>query len=283
MSFYTSKLSLNVILHVTILFTILSLLFMLYITKLTTKLINHELGEKIKDFFNEYLYTTTTVPNESTYDPNATTVPTTINITVPITPSLSIQGLTNNITNNITTTMISLIQNEINQIIINDPTIQNLNATNTILINKMKLAANSAIEQGIQKNINNINSQINLNITNIIKNFPYDYYINIFKQKETFRETVNENLFTQIKLFNLLLIIFLISFIGISLLTNTLNISDVIGIFTENIITFIFVGIIEVWFFLNVASKYIPTPPSLLYTSALSSLQKLLNNNIIKL
>jgi hypothetical protein len=40
----------------------------------------------------------------------------------------------------------------------------------------------------------------------------------------------------------------------------------------ENIITFMFIGFIEIFFFYNIVLKYIPAPPSLLSSSFLNNL-----------
>jgi hypothetical protein len=50
--------------------------------------------------------------------------------------------------------------------------------------------------------------------------------------------------------------------------------SQLYYVLLENIITFIFVGIIEVVFFLNVALKFVPSPPSLIFTSIIDNLKK---------
>ena len=256
---YTSKLSLNIILHVTILFTILSWLFMLYISKITSVFINNELEHIIKSNFDKLLY---------------------ISKGVPIIPSISGQGLISSITNSIVTNLTTSIQTEINIIINSNPTIQNLAATNANLVSQLKQTTNSTIQQGIQSNINMVNSQIDLNIKNIIINFNYDYYINVFKQQDNTRIFFNETLFNNIKIINMLLVIFVIFYIFISIKSEALNMSEVLEVFTENIITFIFVGGVEFWFFTNVASKYVPAPPSLIFISFFNSLKKYLGKYI---
>jgi len=46
---------------------------------------------------------------------------------------------------------------------------------------------------------------------------------------------------------------------------------NIFGILRENIITFIFVGIVEYWFFTNIAIKFIPTTPSLMINTLYQS------------
>jgi len=47
-------------------------------------------------------------------------------------------------------------------------------------------------------------------------------------------------------------------------------------LFTENILTFMFVGGIEYWFFINYAFKFSPAPPSLLISSCINQAKNLL-------
>jgi len=49
--------------------------------------------------------------------------------------------------------------------------------------------------------------------------------------------------------------------------------TNVTKLFIENILTFVFVGGIEYWFFMTYASKFVPAPPSLLMTTAINSIK----------
>jgi hypothetical protein len=229
---------------------------MLYISKITSSFIDHELEHIIKTNFEKTLY---------------------VSKGVPITPSISGNELINTIINSIITNLTDTIQTEINNEISKNETVQKLNLISKNLSEQLTKITDKAIQESIQSKINTINSQIDLNIKLIIKNFNYDYYINVYKQQDNTRTLFNETLFDNIKLFNGLLVVFLIFFIFISLQTGSLTISDVVGVFTENIITFIFVGVIEVWFFMNVAFKYVPAPPSIIFVSLFNSLKSYLN------
>ena len=50
-------------------------------------------------------------------------------------------------------------------------------------------------------------------------------------------------------------------------------------IITENIITFIFIVLVEYLFFVNVAFKFVPAPPSLLTNSLINKFKTSLINN----
>ena len=78
------------------------------------------------------------------------------------------------------------------------------------------------------------------------------------------------------------------AFIGVLLLCTILSIvftmkfecgkdSDIWHIVIENIIVFIFIGIVEYWFFTNVAMKFIPTSPSLMVDTMINTVKEELN------
>ena len=46
---------------------------------------------------------------------------------------------------------------------------------------------------------------------------------------------------------------------------------------TENVITFMFVGMVEFWFFTNYAFKFVPAAPSLLISSAFDTVKELVS------
>ena len=102
----------------------------------------------------------------------------------------------------------------------------------------------------------------------IIKN-----YINQYSSPNFLIQQHNDNindLSTGIILFLIVLTIILcISFK--SFYPNDINLSK---LFIENIITFIFIGIGEYWFFTTYASKFIPAPPSLLSKSAIDTIKE---------
>lgn len=208
----TSTLSFNILLHVTIFFTILSIFFTTYISKVTSNIINKEIKHIVIDIIDK-----------------------------------SINKNKNNLLENIT-------------------------------------LQNSLIEQF--KNTDNIDKKIEItnkikqtyDIINVLKDrvqpiFPYDYYVNLFSKEDIIRKSINNEVFFYIKFTNILLFIFLILFTLYLVKTNALNTHQIKEICLENILTFIFVGILEFVFFNNVAMKYIPIKPSLLFTSFMDGLK----------
>jgi len=245
---YGSKLSLNIILHMVILFTILTALFILYISKVTSNFINNELAGIVKQQFEENLY---------------------VSKNVPITPSLSIQSFKQSIINNTNEYIDKQLQEAIN----NDEMIKQLKAR------KIELSNNDTSIQ-MDKQLDEIESEINIRVVDIIKGFDYKYYISIYKKEHMFRKLFNETLFTNVILINVILFVFLIFFIGYTYLTKALSGKEILHIIMENIVTFIFVGMIELWFFLNVASQFAPAPPSLIFVSIFTSIKKILDKII---
>ena len=238
---------------------ILSFLFMFYISKVTTNYINNILISQMRKYFNNMVYTSNNKP---------------------IYPSLRTSGLNSLITKNITETVITYLQTEIDNQIRKDPTIQNLNSINAGLTNKLLEASDLIVRQSIQNNIDTVNSQINMNTKSIIEKFNFDYYIKVFKQKDSYREMINNNLFFSIKFIIGLLVLFLIIIIIIFVVNKKLNGSEIFELLIENALTFFFVGLVEFWFFTNIVIKYVPLNTSHMYTAFLSSLSKLIKTNI---
>ena len=191
----TATLSFNVLLHVTILFTILSIFFMKYITVITSKIINKEINHIVSDNMDNL--------------------------------NSQINEIKNNISENIDDRLVNI---------------------NNILKIKEKVK-----------------------FENI---FSYDYYSKLFSKEDKTRKSINNEVFFYIKFTNILLILFLLLFTFYLIRTNAINTHQIKEICIENVLTFILVGVFEYLFFTNVALKYIPTKPSLLFTSLLNGLKK---------
>ena len=61
-------------------------------------------------------------------------------------------------------------------------------------------------------------------------------------------------------------------------LENDLNISEIL---IENGITFVFVGVIEYWFFSTYAFKYVPMPASLISSTTIDNIKHLLQTQYV--
>jgi hypothetical protein len=231
----------NILLHVTILFTILSMFFMFFIASISSDAINHELKSSIKDSFDylkdgfDHLKEDETINNKiidlkKEYD--------------------NLVSLYNN--NELLNSETLIINAKINDILLQINNLQFLNKSMDIPITYSSLP----------------------DISYWMKNLSFDYYLNLFSNNNITRERVNNQLFTEIKIINFLLILFLIIFVGTLYFADKLTMTEFGHILLENIITFIFVGIVEIIFFLNIALKFIPVPPSLIFKSLIESLKK---------
>jgi hypothetical protein len=165
------------------------------------------------------------------------------------------------------------IQDEIDKLINSNPIINDLKDQNMVLLNQLLGTTDKTLKETIEKRIIEVNSLINENIKIVIKNFDFDYYIKVFKKEDPFRESFNDNLIKNMEIINIFLFIILFFFIGISLMNQNLTVSELIEVFTENILTFMFVGIVEVWFFINVAFKFVPAPPSDIFIKLFTALK----------
>jgi len=96
---------------------------------------------------------------------------------------------------------------------------------------------------------------------------------NYSKPKEV---TVEHNKWVKITAISIILMIFLSLFLVLTVLSFSCNKNiGLLGILKENIITFIFIGLVEYLFFTYVALKYIPVLPSTMMTTVIQTFQKI--------
>ena len=105
-------------------------------------------------------------------------------------------------------------------------------------------------------------------------NFDLSYYKTVFSKEDASRQKVNEQVIKSIIHTNLfiVLILFFVTFVLIK--NKNLTFKEISHVALENGITFFFVGIVEVVFFLKIALKFIPAPPSTISLSLIENLQK---------
>lgn len=115
----------------------------------------------------------------------------------------------------------------------------------------------------------------------LIKNMggeTFDYYLKLFSNEDRTRLRVNNQLFDKIKIANILIVGFTIIISTLFIYNNIVSFDDFKHILVDNVVTFTFVGIVEVLFFLNIALKFIPAPPSLIFTSFIESMKDQFKN-----
>jgi len=231
--------SFNILLHVTILFTILSLFFRYYICKVSSDAINDEVKhliqkniKKARLSLEQIKYKIGEYKEIKNYLINA--------YTASVEPSSKLQ-----------------LQDKISEV--------------TKKLNNLKVL----LPQFIDTNNEIIDTNIINNITsNITDNFSYEYYEKIFSEEDLTRQKVNNEIFLYIKVVNILLILTLLLFGFYLVKTNSLNKIEMKTIVLENILTFICVGFVEYLFFTKIILKFIPAPPSTIITSLISSLKE---------
>jgi len=227
----------NVMLHVFILFTILHLFFKFYISKITTVAIADEFKHIINDAF-ENIDKEKFLKNIDNY-----------------------KNSPDNLTNLLKT-------QEINSFLKDKYNINNIDNLVNAVSNKTNLP-----EQTIN-NISSIDSQKLTDMANLYaKNFDLKYYTDIFSKPDINREHINAIVFKNLIFVNVLIFVILILFTIIMVKSDILTYTQMSHVLLENCITFFFVAIIEVLFFTNIASKFIPALPSTIFTSLLTSLK----------
>jgi hypothetical protein len=208
MSIFDLELFINILIHITLLFTFLSILFYIIITPLTTNTINST--------FNNILTTSTNNYNDS---------------------------LANN-------------YNDPNRTLYRQ--IKNLNKTTKEY--KMFLTS---------EQYNDVN-----NFDYHISNDNMSFYQNLFLKDDMNITLINNNLFNNMIYVSSLLYFFLFFSCFILLISNNISVNQLIEIFGENFIVFILIGIFQYYFFLNIGSKYLSSPPSELFISFVNDLKK---------
>jgi hypothetical protein len=212
-----SKISFNVLLHTTILFIVLVLLFMLVIRHVASTAITNEVVHLVNDEIKKNIIEIKTMKTNAMKQIGEYT--------------------------------------------------KKLEALNE----KYNITNNNVDKNIIKNNINNIGNLIN----NYRKdNISYDYYISLFSKPDETYYNVNKQIVFYIKFVCVLLIFILVLFGSYLYIENKLTSTELGIIGLENLITFILVGIFEYMFFTNVAIKFIPAPPSLLFKSMFESLKK---------
>jgi hypothetical protein len=235
----------NIALHITILFTILSWFFLLYIRKISADAINGEIVSLINNSFDslkqkkiinkkldEYTRKFNNMLHKMKIDPTDTKL--------------------------------------INQLVYVNNDDRNIKKLKQLYIEI------STIEFLLNDNSSDIINILNYNLTNTnsnTKNSLFDYYIQLLSKEDSTRKLVNEEISDKIMFTNALIIGFFILYTFSLYSTNSLNIHDITEVAIENIITFIFVGIIEVAFFIKIIFNYVPTPPSLIITSLIENIK----------
>jgi hypothetical protein len=105
-------------------------------------------------------------------------------------------------------------------------------------------------------------------------NFNLDYYNYIFSKPEPYREKINNIVFKNMSFVNILLFIIFILFTFIMVKSKILTYGNIGYVILENCITFSIISIIEVVFFINIISKFIPTKPSSIYNLLISKFKE---------
>jgi hypothetical protein len=243
---FSTTLIVNIFLHVTILFTILANFFMYYIADISSNAINNELKQSIDESF-EPLH-----KNKSKINDKINTLKQQYDILL---------KQYNN--DKILQSQSSIINSRLNDILLQINNLEFIGGSSPVPISTNSLPAL------ILPNLNDVSSYI--------KNLSFDYYLDLFSKNNETREKVNKQVFSEIKVVNFLLILFLVIFVATLNFTGAITMGEFGHILLENVITFFFVGIVEIVFFLNIALKFVPAPPSLIITSLLSSLKKIIN------
>ena len=260
---------LNIFLHVTILFTFLTFLFTIIITPLAKDLFKSEVGHLIE----------TAVSN------------------IPINNKNSEHY---NDTSNQQIEHVGSYPDDIDQSLLESTKSNDSNLLNKLLTDYDKLNLNKSMSKDDKKTnlkrlltvykstipeLNNMNDEqldqlVDLIITiqtDVIENPKLiNKYIKEYNSPNYLINVHNNDIVSIAK--SISLIFFIISILLIIFVKFSCNeCINVTKLVSENIITFIFVGIVELWFFQNYAFKFVPAAPSLLISSSFDTVKQLIS------
>ena len=112
--------------------------------------------------------------------------------------------------------------------------------------------------------------------TELLKNVnshSFDYYLKLFSKEDRTRLAINNELYDKIRISNIIIVVFTVIITLLFVFNNVISFGDLQHILIDNVTTFTFVGIIEVLFFLFIALKFVPAPPSLIVTSFIKNMK----------
>ena len=277
--------TMNVFLHVIILFTILSALFKLVITKLSSDLFTHEINNLMRDTINVNTNKMLENPeiNKILYnllDSKLNSIMKELNNIqkLLIVTNENIKELTN-INTNLNSMQMVLINanlmknpnNKDNNDDDDDSTLDNVTNFNNRIIYAIKLL------QRIHSTIRENPSRLNLdNIIQVLNHTDVFQQVSASLNKpDQTAQIINANLFDKMSTFIIFLVVFYIILAFIFSKNSDFHISHIL---IENGITFTFIGIIEIIFFLMIAYKYLPVVPSFLNTKLFTILKQKFSN-----
>jgi hypothetical protein len=111
----------------------------------------------------------------------------------------------------------------------------------------------------------------------LIKNFSnesLDYYLNLFSSEDRTRLRTNDQVFNKMYIANIIIVGFVVIISTLFIYNNIVSYDDFKYILVNNILTFAFVVVIKVLFFSNISLKFIPTSPSLIFTSFIDGMKE---------
>jgi len=220
---YITEFTINVFLHVSILFTFLIFLFFYIVEPLAKKAFQHEMDHLIENGINK------NIPNN-------------IDVTDKINLLKKFQELIDSISSD------EFIQKYYNS-----------NGNNNDIANNVKL---------FDYAINYITNNPTYIIDNIINEYKTDQPTNLIKIHNDSVYFYGYNIAVILAITTIILII-----VTKTISNPCFNISHLL---IENVLTFTFVGFAEYWFFTTYAFKFIPAPPSLLISSAINEIKRIL-------
>ena len=140
-----------------------------------------------------------------------------------------------------------------------------------LYVSKLSTSAlQSEIDNAISSGFQELKTQNNTSLSNLP--LPYTQLETYYSAPDEYKELNNKWVQNMLIVVNVALFIMLLLIILIPMFLCDIKI-NIGGIILSNLVTFICIGLIEYLFFTHIALKYVPTPPSLLTSTILTSLK----------
>ena len=264
----------NVFLHVIILFMILSTLLKVIIAPL----INDAFASSINNLMYESITANTTqiiqnpLINDQLYKLLTMQLNDYMKNLLIIKQGLTVTNESIKTVNTINTNLTKIQSFLISSNLMVPSTTRSITTSSTLNTYQTKVNEIIVLLETIQTVLNNNHLKLNLiSIINIIDNTPVFKQVSAHLSKpHEVAQAKNSGLFDKLLVFNLFFIIFFIILVFIFRRNNEIDIKHIL---IENGLTFLFIGIVEILFFLKIAFKFMPVKPSFLTTQLFEMLK----------
>ena len=148
----------------------------------------------------------------------------------------------------------------------------------TIFWSVISKVEKKSITDELNNNINSYFDNSDLSTKDALKEFAtsnkdsLDFLEKLYSKPDETTQISNSWLFQTNILYIIILLVIIVTIVLVIRFVCNIKDFPLLYILRENIVIFMFVGLVEVWFFLNIGMKFIPTKPSSIITNVKNDL-----------